>query len=214
MTRAFDGKDLGDEEMYTGQIALRWEPSDALAAHAARRLHEGRRERLAVRVSRDERSGDVRRARPASPPAVRISSIRFRRPCSSVRWTIRVAATMPRRWATFTNGGTYPASSTLENHGVSLVARWDLNDTLTLKSITSDRHLEWTGTRDADNTPLLILHTNYTSQQRSVQPGIAGARRHASGSMACSACITSTRIRSIGCWCRWGIPALRTTHSE
>jgi iron complex outermembrane receptor protein len=30
VTRVFDGKDLGDEEMYTGQVALRWEPSDAL----------------------------------------------------------------------------------------------------------------------------------------------------------------------------------------
>jgi iron complex outermembrane receptor protein len=33
-----------------------------------------------------------------------------------------------------------------------------------LKSITADRKLEWTGSRDADNTPLLILHTNYTSE--------------------------------------------------
>ncbi len=64
----------------------------------------------------------------------------------------------------FTNGGTYPASSTLENRGVSLVAHWDVNDTLAFKSITADRRLEWTGTRDADNTPLLILHTNYTSE--------------------------------------------------
>jgi iron complex outermembrane receptor protein len=64
----------------------------------------------------------------------------------------------------FHNGGTYPASSTLENRGGSLVASWELNDTWSLKSITSDRRLEWTGTRDADNTPLLILHTNYRSE--------------------------------------------------
>ncbi len=32
------------------------------------------------------------------------------------------------------------------------------------KSITSSRSLEWAGTRDADNTPLQILHTNYSSQ--------------------------------------------------
>ena len=29
--RAFDGEDLGDEEMYTGQLALRWKPSDSFA---------------------------------------------------------------------------------------------------------------------------------------------------------------------------------------
>jgi len=64
----------------------------------------------------------------------------------------------------FKNGGTYEASSTLENVGASLVADWQINDTFSLKSITSDRSLEWTGTRDADNTPLLILHTNYDSK--------------------------------------------------
>ncbi len=57
-----------------------------------------------------------------------------------------------------------PLRSTLENQGVSLVMRWDVNDALAFKSITADRSLEWTGTRDADNTPLLILHTNYDSQ--------------------------------------------------
>ena len=52
----------------------------------------------------------------------------------------------------------------MENRGASLVADWKINDTWSLKSITADRRLEWTGTRDADNTPLLILHTNYTSE--------------------------------------------------
>ena len=63
VTRAFDGEDLGDEEMYTGQLGIRWKPSDAFYAHAARRLHQGRRERLAVRVPVDERGGDLRRRR-------------------------------------------------------------------------------------------------------------------------------------------------------
>jgi len=64
----------------------------------------------------------------------------------------------------FGNGGTYLASSTLENRGTSLVVDWKVNDAFLFKSITSDRSLDWTGTRDADNTPLLILHTNYTSK--------------------------------------------------
>jgi iron complex outermembrane receptor protein len=32
-----------------------------------------------------------------------------------------------------------------------------------VKSITAYRELQWSGARDADNTPLLILHTNYAS---------------------------------------------------
>jgi len=31
VTRASDGEDLGDEEMYTGQLGVRWEPSDSLS---------------------------------------------------------------------------------------------------------------------------------------------------------------------------------------
>ena len=52
--RVSDGKDLGDENMYTGQVAVRWKPSDAWSADAARRLHQRRRERLAVRIPVDE----------------------------------------------------------------------------------------------------------------------------------------------------------------
>ena len=95
--RAFDGEDLGDEKMYTGQLALRWKPSDSFAHDAARRLHEGRRERLAVRVPVDERGRDLRRCREHRRRLSRTSSIRSRRRCSSVRSMIPVAATMRRR---------------------------------------------------------------------------------------------------------------------
>ena len=43
----------------------------------------------------------------------------------------------------------------------SLNLAFDLSDSLTLKSITSYREVEWAGVRDADNTPLTILHTYY-----------------------------------------------------
>jgi iron complex outermembrane receptor protein len=59
--------------------------------------------------------------------------------------------------------GTLPLQSTLENWGVSLVGQWQVNERLSFKSITAYRELDWTGIRDADNTPFLILHTHYTS---------------------------------------------------
>ena len=31
VTRVFDGEDLGNEKMYTGQIGIRWKPSDAFS---------------------------------------------------------------------------------------------------------------------------------------------------------------------------------------
>lgn len=63
----------------------------------------------------------------------------------------------------YANNGTNPLSSTLENKGMALNLSWDLSESLVLKSITSYRELDWTGIRDADNTPLTILHTDYDS---------------------------------------------------
>ncbi|MGH8189609.1 MAG: TonB-dependent receptor, partial [Steroidobacteraceae bacterium] len=64
----------------------------------------------------------------------------------------------------YRNNGTLPLSSTLENWGGSLKLEFDLSDRLELKSITSYRDIRWGGVRDADNTPLPILHTIYDVQ--------------------------------------------------
>jgi len=61
----------------------------------------------------------------------------------------------------YANNGSFPLGSTLENSGLGLSLAWDLSDTLVLESITSYRNLDWAGSRDADNTPLPILHTTY-----------------------------------------------------
>lgn len=63
----------------------------------------------------------------------------------------------------FANNGTYPVESALENWGLSLNMEYDLSDSVTLKSITSYRELDWSGNRDADNTPFTILHTDFDS---------------------------------------------------
>ena len=163
VTRAFDGADLGDENMYTGQAALRWQPSDAVdITLRADYTKEDENGSPFVFESMNETATFVGAASQAAgcpnmldplPPPVRVGPLDDPRCGNDAQFL-----------GNFTNGGTYQASSTLENRGVSLVADWELNDTLTLRSITADRRLEWTGTRDADNTPLLILHTNYTSE--------------------------------------------------
>jgi iron complex outermembrane recepter protein len=61
----------------------------------------------------------------------------------------------------FANNGSLPLSSQFENFGGSLNLSFDLSEQLTLKSITSYREVDWVGVRDADNTPLPILHTYY-----------------------------------------------------
>ena len=61
----------------------------------------------------------------------------------------------------YENNGTLPLYSTLENFGASVNLSFDIGETLVFKSITAFRQLDWTGARDADNTPLTILHTEY-----------------------------------------------------
>lgn len=163
VTRAFDGKDLGDEDMRTGQVALRWKPSETFD--------------LTLRgdYTKEDENGSPFVFRAMNEAATFVGAASIAAGCPNILDPFPPPLLVgpladPRcgndaqALGEFRNGGTYPASSTLENRGVSLVADWKVSDTFSLKSITSDRRLEWTGTRDADNTPLLILHTNYRSE--------------------------------------------------
>ncbi len=161
--RAFDGKDLGDEDMYTAQLGMRWKPSDnftlTLRGDYTNEDENGSPfvfqsiNETATFVGASSQAAGCPNMLDPLPPPVRVG------PLADPRCGNDAQALGP-----FTNGGTYTASSTLENTGGSLIADWRINDTLSLKSITAKRKLEWTGTRDADNTPLLILHTNYDSE--------------------------------------------------
>ena len=163
VTRVSDGKDLGDENMYTGQIGVRWKPSEDLSfTLRADYTNEDENGSPFVFRAMNEAATFVGAASQAAgcpnmidplPPPVLVGPLDDPH-CGNDAQAL----------GNFKNGGTYPASSTLENRGVSLVVDWHVNDVFGIKSITADRRLNWTGTRDADNTPLLILHTNYDSK--------------------------------------------------
>jgi len=165
VTRVFDGKDLGDENMYTGQFGLRWRPTESwdltLRGDYTKEDENGspfvfrEMNEAATFVGAASIAAGCPNILDPLPPPVLVG------PLADPRCGNDAQALGP-----FKNGGTYPASSSLENRGVSLVARWDVSEALSLKSITADRRLEWSGTRDADNTPLLILHTNYKSESK------------------------------------------------
>ena len=163
VTREFDGKDLGDEDMRTGQVAVKWNPSESFALslrgdytkedeNGSPFVFRAMNEAATFVGAASQAAGCPNMLDPLPPPLL-VGPLADPR-CGNDAQAL----------GEFRNGGTYPASSTLENRGGSLVASWEINDVFSLKSITADRHLEWTGTRDADNTPLLILHTNYRSE--------------------------------------------------
>ncbi len=161
--RVVDGKDLGDEDMRTGQLAVRWKPSDAFDAtlrydytkndeNGSPFVFAAMNEAATFVGAASQAAGCPNMLDPLPPPVL-VGPLADPR-CGNDAQAL----------GHFKNGGTYPATSTLQNHGESLVMTWKATDTLTFKSITADRSLHWTGTRDADNTPLLILHTNYNSK--------------------------------------------------
>jgi len=161
--RLFDGKGLGDENSRNGQFALRYKPSDSvsftLRLDASRERENGSpfvfqsMNETALFVGVASINAGCPNILDPLPPPTRVG------PLADARCGNDAQAKGP-----FTNGGTAPVFSSVHNHGASLVASWNVTDQLTLKSITSDRTLRWAGARDADNTPLLILHTNYHSR--------------------------------------------------
>ena len=68
-------------------------------------------------------------------------------------------------------GSDLPNKEPLMSNGVSAVATWDVNSNLTLKSVTSFRHLQYDYFIDIDSTPLEIgdvqvaVHDNTVSQE-------------------------------------------------
>jgi iron complex outermembrane recepter protein len=160
VTRVSDGTDLGDTNTFTGMTKWVWTPSDS------------------VRVTF---AGDYTKADENGSPLVfaaitetatfaRVAS--FDAGCPGMASNaVPVPMIQDDRCANdlqargpFKNNGTLPLESTLENWGGSVNLAWDLTEQLQFKSITAYRDLAWTGARDADNTPLTILHTFYDVQ--------------------------------------------------
>jgi iron complex outermembrane receptor protein len=163
--RAVDGVDLGDENSRNGQFALRYKPrsdlSFTLRLDTAREHEHGspfvfqsiNEAQLFVGVA--SINAGCPNILDGLPPPTLVG------PLADPRCGNDAQAKGP-----FTNGGTAPVFSDLRNRGGSLVAKWDVNDVLSFKSITANRKLNWSGARDADNTPLLVLHTNYHSRSK------------------------------------------------
>jgi iron complex outermembrane receptor protein len=163
--RVFDGKDLGNEDSLNGQVAVRYKPTENLSFT------------LRYDGSRQKENGSPFVFQSINEAALFVGVASINAGCPNILDglpppTLVGPLADPRcgndaqALGDFTNGGTAPAFSDLHNHGGSLVAKLAVNDRLTLKSITADRDLRWSGARDADNTPLLVLHTNYHSHSK------------------------------------------------
>ncbi len=161
--RQYDGLDLGNEDSFTFNGSLHMDLSDDLnivlrtdyteedengSPFVFAAITEGVPAVFATAASVDAGCPG------AVFPAVVPGNLVDQRCANNVTWDL----------GEFTNGGNTPAYSTVENSGVSASITYDLSDSTTLKSITASRNLEWSGARDADNTYLTILSTEYESE--------------------------------------------------
>jgi iron complex outermembrane receptor protein len=161
VTRVSDGIDLGNEDTYTVQSSLQWLPSDALTLtlRGDYTKEDENGSPFVFTAINESQVFPAAISRGAGCPGATF-------PPPSVPQNVvdpRCANDATWNLGEYRNGGTAPAQSTLENWGVSGTVQWDITDAFAIKSITAYRELDWSGSRDADNTALLVLHTNYAS---------------------------------------------------
>jgi iron complex outermembrane receptor protein len=166
--RAFDGLDLGNEDIVTLNGAFRWEPTSSfeisLRADYTDRDENGAPFTFAAINENAPVAAIVSVA--AGCPGARIpfapivpGDPRFGPPSVPLINDARCANDFQAR-GNFVNGGTAAVTSTSEIWGVSGTARYDVSESLTLKSITAYRSTESRGIRDADNTPFVMITTD------------------------------------------------------
>jgi len=172
VTRIYDGQDLGNEDVISLRGTMRWDMADDL--------------QLIVKADYAEQDENgapfVFKGMNTSAPVPAIVSVAAGCPGAKIPFAPIVPGD-PRFGAPFvpniddqrcannfwdlgpyTNGGTAPVESTNDSAGISANLKWDINESFDLHSVTAYRNLNWTGIRDADNTPFVMITTDYTSE--------------------------------------------------
>lgn len=172
--RAYDGKDLGNENGISLNGALKWEPSAAfktfLRADYSRRKENGApfvfagiNEQAPVAAIASVAAGCPGATIPFAPIAP--GNPRFGAPNVPLINDVRCANDFQAR-GDFVNGGNAPVMSMSKVWGVANTATLQLSDALLAKSITAYRRTDSRGIRDADNTPLTLITTDVASNSK------------------------------------------------
>ena len=182
--RASDGKDLGDINNFIVRFSASWQPADNFSANL-----------VYDRIKTDENgtptifnSINTSQAFPVfaslnagcsaavgGPPGVRVvnETASINRACANNAFQ----ALAP--YSVDPNG---KLASELKTEGLSLTMEWNVSDNFNVKYIASFKDIYYFSARDADNTPLTILHTENSddvealSQELQFQGELMGGR--------------------------------------
>jgi iron complex outermembrane receptor protein len=178
VTRASDGRDLGNDDSYSVNGGLNWAPSAKFLLFArgdytkrdengAPFVFAGVNESAPVPAIVSVAAGCPGATMPFLPPGDR----RLGPPNVPLIDDPRCANDF-QAVDDFTSGGTAPVESTSEVWGLAGTASLHLTDQVSLKSITAYRSTDSRGVRDADNTPFVILTTDLTTDSKQLSQEI------------------------------------------
>lgn len=155
--RVIDGKELGDDDVLAGRLALQWMPNDEFELFFT---VDGTKEREQGAPSVSLGLNDVQSFAHLTniqipgcssfglPPGPPVSTGGDPNCLNDTTFKDE-----------FETEGTAEVKSELDYWGVSATATWEVSESLTIKSITAYRDMDAFSARDADNTPFQIFHT-------------------------------------------------------
>jgi len=161
------GTKLGDTNTYTVTGKIHWTPAQGLDVH------------LAADFTSSDENGAALTNVALNPASAFPRTVSYAAGCPGMLPPPSPAAPSPssvpliddprcannfQLGGPYVNNGEHAVKSQLHSRGVALNIRYDINDALTLKSISSYRSISWAGNRDADATPFPILETDYAAQ--------------------------------------------------
>ena len=169
--RIFGGPSTGDDDSLAGRGSLLWTPTDNFELYAtadATKIRENGTPGVTGGVNDKASFGAMANGVLASCTAVNINpNFDGSQPNGppTLPW-INVGAggapgclTPDTFNGEYKSGGTFPTKSDLDIWGASVEMTWNVNDWLTIKSITGYRDMDMESSRDGDNTPGIIFAT-------------------------------------------------------
>ncbi len=166
--RVLTGQELGGEEKLAARASLRWEASDSLTVDFAADWSKANEDSPASTIVNNDPSavGSLATGLAGQTYNALIgggASLAFPflpgLPAGTTPYDSRwLSGDLTKSFATGPTGSEY------EIKGAAMTINWDLNDNLTIKSITGYRDLESDFGRDPDGSPLELVHT-YNSME-------------------------------------------------
>jgi iron complex outermembrane recepter protein len=183
--RVFDGIETGDDDSLAARGSIEWTPAETFELYAtvdATKIRENGAPTVSGGVNDKQAFGTFGNGLLDSCQAISINpdfpvSGPPSFPPPGVGADGAPGCYGPESFAgPYTSEGTFPVKSDLDIWGMSAQMTWDVNEWLTIKSITAYRELEMFSSRDGDNTPANIFATEdlYEQDQISQELQLSG----------------------------------------